>query len=35
MAYVTRKSADLFAAMLCGSVFFVDFAGAPRPRRQQ
>jgi len=28
MAYLTRKSADLFAAMLCGSVFFVDFEGA-------
>jgi protein-L-isoaspartate(D-aspartate) O-methyltransferase len=28
MAYLTRKSADLFSAMLCGSVFFVDFAGA-------
>jgi protein-L-isoaspartate(D-aspartate) O-methyltransferase len=27
----TRKSADLFAAMLCGSVFFVDFAGARDP----
>ncbi len=31
MAYVTRKSGDLFAAMLCGSVFFVDFAGARDP----
>ena len=31
MAYVTRKSADLFAAVLTGSVFFVDFAGAPPP----
>ena len=31
MAYLTRKSADLFAAMLCGSVFFVDFAGARDP----
>jgi protein-L-isoaspartate(D-aspartate) O-methyltransferase len=31
MAYVTRKSADLFAAMLSGSVFFVDFAGARDP----
>ncbi len=28
MAYLTRKNADLFAAMLCGSVFFVDFEGA-------
>jgi protein-L-isoaspartate(D-aspartate) O-methyltransferase len=28
MAYLTRKSTDLFAAMLCGSVLFVDFAGA-------
>jgi protein-L-isoaspartate(D-aspartate) O-methyltransferase len=28
MAYLTRKSADVFAATLCGSVFFVDFAGA-------
>jgi len=28
MAYLTRKSADHFAARLCGSVFFVDFAGA-------
>ncbi len=28
MAYITRKSADVFAAMLCGSVFFVDFEGA-------
>lgn len=31
MAYLTRKSADLFAAMLCGSVFFVDFDGARDP----
>ena len=31
MAYLTRKSADLFAAMLCGSVFFVDFEGARDP----
>ncbi len=28
MAYVVRKSALLFAATLCGSVFFVDFEGA-------
>jgi protein-L-isoaspartate(D-aspartate) O-methyltransferase len=28
MAYLTRKSADVFAATLCGSVFFVDFEGA-------
>jgi protein-L-isoaspartate(D-aspartate) O-methyltransferase len=28
MAYVTCKGDDLFAAMLCGSVFFVDFTGA-------
>jgi len=28
MAYLTRKSAGPFAATLCGSVFFVDFAGA-------
>jgi protein-L-isoaspartate(D-aspartate) O-methyltransferase len=28
MAYVTRKSANLFAATLSGSVFFVDFEGA-------
>ncbi len=28
MAYVTRKSANLFAATLTGSVFFVDFEGA-------
>jgi protein-L-isoaspartate(D-aspartate) O-methyltransferase len=28
MAYLTRKSTDLFAAMLYGSVLFVDFAGA-------
>jgi protein-L-isoaspartate(D-aspartate) O-methyltransferase len=31
MAYVTRKSADQFAARLCGTVFFVDFAGARDP----
>ena len=31
MAYITRKSADLFAATLNGSVFFVDFAGARDP----
>jgi protein-L-isoaspartate(D-aspartate) O-methyltransferase len=31
MAYLTRKSADNFAAMICGSVFFVDFAGARDP----
>lgn len=31
MAYLTRKSADHFAAMLCGSVFFVDFDGARDP----
>jgi protein-L-isoaspartate(D-aspartate) O-methyltransferase len=31
MAYLTRKSADRFAAMLCGSVFFVDFSGARDP----
>lgn len=28
MAYITQKSATLFAATLCGSVFFVDFEGA-------
>jgi protein-L-isoaspartate(D-aspartate) O-methyltransferase len=28
MAYVTRKSANLFAATLIGTVFFVDFEGA-------
>ena len=28
MAHLTRKSADLFAVTLTGSVFFVDFAGA-------
>jgi protein-L-isoaspartate(D-aspartate) O-methyltransferase len=28
MAYATRKSANLFAASLTGSVFFVDFEGA-------
>ena len=31
MAHLTRKSADLFAATLNGSVFFVDFAGARNP----
>jgi protein-L-isoaspartate(D-aspartate) O-methyltransferase len=31
MAYVTRKTADLLAATLCGSVFFVDFEGARDP----
>ncbi len=31
MAYITRKSAGLFAATLDGSVFFVDFAGARDP----
>jgi protein-L-isoaspartate(D-aspartate) O-methyltransferase len=31
MAYLTRKSADLYAATLNGSVFFVDFAGARDP----
>ena len=31
MAYLTRKIADLFAARLCGSVFFVDFEGARDP----
>lgn len=31
MAYVTRKGADQFAARLCGTVFFVDFAGARDP----
>ncbi len=31
MAYVTRKDAGLFAATLCGSVFFVDFEGARDP----
>jgi protein-L-isoaspartate(D-aspartate) O-methyltransferase len=31
MAYLTRKSADLFAATLCGTVFFVDFEGARDP----
>ena len=31
MAYLTRKSADLFTAMLCSSVFFVDFEGARDP----
>jgi protein-L-isoaspartate(D-aspartate) O-methyltransferase len=28
MAYLTRKATDHFAAVLCGSVFFVDFEGA-------
>ena len=28
MAQITRKTADLYAATLNGSVFFVDFAGA-------
>ena len=31
MAYINRKNADLFAAALCGSVFFVDFEGARDP----
>ncbi len=31
MAYLTRKNANLFAASLNGSVFFVDFAGARDP----
>ncbi len=31
MAQITRKSADLYAATLDGSVFFVDFAGARDP----
>lgn len=31
MAYLTRMSADNFAAALTGSVFFVDFAGARDP----
>ncbi|HEY1804768.1 MAG TPA: methyltransferase domain-containing protein [Terracidiphilus sp.] len=31
MAYLTRRSADLFTATLCGSVFFVDFEGARDP----
>lgn len=31
MAHLTRTSADLFAATLRGSVFFVDFAGARDP----
>lgn len=31
MAYVTRKSADVFAATLCGTVFFVGFEGARDP----
>jgi protein-L-isoaspartate(D-aspartate) O-methyltransferase len=31
MAYVTRKSANLFAATLTGTVFFVDFEGARDP----
>ncbi len=32
MAHLIRKSADLFAATLHGSVFFVDFDGARDPR---
>ena len=31
MAYVTRKGPNVFAATLCGSVFFVDFEGARDP----
>lgn len=31
MAYITRKYAEVFAAALHGSVFFVDFAGARDP----
>ncbi len=31
MAHITRKTADLYAATLDGSVFFVDFAGARDP----
>jgi len=31
MATITRKGAGLFAATLCGSVFFVDFEGARDP----
>jgi protein-L-isoaspartate(D-aspartate) O-methyltransferase len=31
MAYITRKSADSYAAFFNGSVFFVDFAGARDP----
>ncbi len=31
MAQITRKTADLYAAKLNGSVFFVDFAGARDP----
>jgi protein-L-isoaspartate(D-aspartate) O-methyltransferase len=31
MAYLTRKSANLFEAMLSGPVFFVDFEGARDP----
>ncbi len=31
MAYLTRKGADLFSAMLRGTVFFVDFEGARDP----
>ncbi|MGO8760295.1 MAG: protein-L-isoaspartate O-methyltransferase family protein [Terracidiphilus sp.] len=31
MAYITPKSAGRFAATLCGSVLFVDFAGARDP----
>ncbi len=35
MAYLTRKSADLFAATLSGTVFFVDFEGARDPVDQR
>lgn len=31
MATITRRNGDLFAATLCGSVFFVDFEGAREP----
>jgi protein-L-isoaspartate(D-aspartate) O-methyltransferase len=31
MTTITRKDGDLFAATLCGSVFFVDFEGARDP----
>lgn len=31
MAYLTRKRTDFFAALICGSVFFVDFTGARDP----
>jgi len=31
MAYISRKDQNVFAAMLCGSVFFVDFEGARDP----